>query len=303
MSNKGATFFLIIAVILLFTPPSFCLGQERMGVIEAIVFDIHDGRILAAQSEKGFMVYRSVGSLAKPLVSYALLVAGKSDNNVYFCRASSSEEKSTKSCWYKPGHGNLTFSSALANSCNAWFRQWLDGADDAAVISFFDELGIVEPAELASTSQPAVAISGLEENLSFSTLNCAAGFASLFNGGILFAVHADGQDAKLIPVGTMKLDSDAVQKIAEGMRECGAVGTGSAFGDILGPGSALVKTGTTYAETPGGIDTSQTDGWCIALYPAERPRLLVLLRFPGGSGAQAAGEAATFLNKVLVKDR
>ena len=303
MSINSATFLQITGVVLLITLSSLSFAQEAEKNVEAIVFDIRDGRILAVQAGEGFSLHRPVGSLAKPLVSYALFASGKSDDDVFFCRSSSADEKSTKTCWYKPGHGNLTFTSALALSCNAWFRQWLIDAENTEVIKFFSGFNIADPTVLSSFRHPGMALSGLEGNCSISVLNCAAAFATLFNGGIKFAVRDTREGITIAPIGAVEVGTKAAEKVAGGMRECCSVGTGSAFGKVLGAASALVKTGTAYAQTAAGVDVSQTDGWCIALYPAEEPSYLVLVRLAGGSGAEAAGEAARFLGEALEKNR
>lgn len=305
MSNKHAMFLPTIFGVLLFSAGTLPLSGPFGSVddIEAIAFDIHSGEILAAQSGQGLMTSRLVGSLAKPLVAYALISSGRSAGEVFYCRASSPDEQSTKTCWYKPGHGNLTFVQALSQSCNAWFRQWLHNTDDSQVIAFFNRLGMFEIAESTPCVKVALALCGLDGDLKIPSLSCAAGFAALFNGGVVFNVQRGERGVSLHPVGSIEIDAEAAKLVAAGMLECSASGTGSAFGEILGPGSALVKTGTAYAETSEESGELLTDGWCIALYPANVPRYLVLVRLPGGSGAKASEEAALFLKSALEKSQ
>jgi cell division protein FtsI/penicillin-binding protein 2 len=69
-------------------------------------------------------------------------------------------------------------------------------------------------------------------------------------------------------------------------------GTASAIGRALGGRAALAKTGTApcvHAHRAPG------DGYVIALYPAESPRLLLLVRVHGVPGAEAAVTAGQIL--------
>ena len=75
-------------------------------------------------------LYRAVqqrtapGSTYKPLVAIAALTEGYvSTGTKYSCRGIFSEEIDGRRpyCWYHAGHGNLTVSQAVANSCNCFF--------------------------------------------------------------------------------------------------------------------------------------------------------------------------------------
>lgn len=306
MTNKFAMILLSLLFSLPFVagwvpvyPDGFDFGEE----VEVIIFEINTGRILAAQSEQGLMLPRRLGSLAKPLVAYALLASGKSSDDVFFCRPSSPEEKSTKACWYKPGHGNLTFVQAMAQSCNAWFRQWLKGSDSGPTLNMLEKLDVLSREEIKGIPRLNEKICGLDGNLSISSLNCAAAFASLFNGGVILNINNSERGLRISPVDSMKINARALDLVSNGMHECGTTGTGAAFGKILGSGSALVKTGTAYAVTKSGVDSSKTDGWCIALYPADKPSFLILLHLKNGSGTQASEKAAFYLKVALEKGK
>lgn len=270
------------------------LMQEKLeGRGAAVLLDIREGVVLAASGRELLMGGgRPVGSLMKLFTTAALLAAGADGEEVYLCAPSSPEIPSTSACWYRPGHGNMTLRSALANSCNAYFRQWLEGKKLDCARALLTRLRLLQ------TEPPEEAMELSEALLGFSPvvrprpveLACAAG--ALFNGGVLYAVSRGEAGERCPPVGTIRLPEETVAVLTDGMRESARFGTGRAVQEAVGIEPILAKTGTSAHWTGEGVDVLKTDGWCLVLHPADRPKVLLLVLVEFSSGAEDAAQAA-----------
>ena len=84
------------------------------------------------------------------------------------------------------------------------------------------------------------------------------------------------------------------------MLDSAARGTARAVDAALGPaalgsGAALAKTGTAAcSHQPQGA----ADGFTLVLYPAAQPRLLLLVRVHGVTGAESANMAGAMLRSL-----
>ena len=81
----------------------------------------------------------------------------------------------------------------------------------------------------------------------------------------------------------------------DGMSESARRGTAAEVDRALSFPDALAKTGTaacTHSRRAPG------DGFTVALYPADEPQLLLLVRVHGVPGAQAAKIAGQMLHKI-----
>jgi len=88
----------------------------------------------------------------------------------------------------------------------------------------------------------------------------------------------------------------AVQgRITRGMLASAERGTARAVDVALGENAALAKTGTAVcSHTPHGA----ADGFTLVLYPAAQPRLLLLVRVHGVTGADSARVAGAMLRSL-----
>ena len=90
-------------------------------------------------------------------------------------------------------------------------------------------------------------------------------------------------------------DQPEVHEILEGMALSGRVGTGAAVDRELRFSEALVKTGTApcthKTHAPG-------DGFALALWPADDPHVLLLVRVHSVPGAAAAKTAGQMLHRI-----
>jgi cell division protein FtsI/penicillin-binding protein 2 len=269
----------------------------------ALVLDLLDGRVILAHGGSVLDERFPAGSLLKPFTVYALLADGTPGDEVFWCGSSSVDTPSTQSCWFKPGHGNLTLTQALGQSCNAWFRQWLERHDPAPAAAFFARLRLAPPAQLAALSRPADAFCGFTTDIRPTLRELASAAACLFNGGVRLDLAGVGTGGRGRAVERLSLDRDALQAVRSGMAFSGREGTGERLSFEAGLDGALVKTGTsphlTRDAAGAAVDPLRTDGWCLALFPAEKPRWLLLVFHPDGRGADHAAGAATALLRTL----
>jgi len=84
-------------------------------------------------------------------------------------------------------------------------------------------------------------------------------------------------------------------RIVRGMLESAERGTAHAVDAALGPDAAAAKTGTAACtHTPQGA----ADGFTVVLYPAAQPRLLLLVRVHGKTGAESAKIAGAMMRSL-----
>jgi cell division protein FtsI/penicillin-binding protein 2 len=86
-----------------------------------------------------------------------------------------------------------------------------------------------------------------------------------------------------------------VRDIMEGMRRSALNGTGAEISRRLSRSAALAKTGTAEcAHHP----RASADGFVITMFPADDPRILLLVRVHGTTGAHAATTAGQILHAL-----
>jgi cell division protein FtsI/penicillin-binding protein 2 len=229
--------------------------------VSFLVIDAHTGDILASRWDQPETPI-PLGSLLKP---FAALAYGQHHNFHYpthICRGIDS------GCWRPAGHGEVELSSAIAYSCNSYFRMLtvdMNSADMRQVSSHFD-------LELPDRETAGASLAGLGPEWRISPLRMARAYIELVHQG----------------------SRPGVAQILSGMRDSGLHGTGAAVDRSL-RGLALVKTGTaicTHARHAPG------DGFTVALIPADDPKILLLVRVHGVPGAVAAKNAGQMLRKI-----
>lgn len=266
--------------------------EKRIKSGAAILMDIQDGRIIDIFCREILLGDgRPVGSVLKLFTVAALLESGADGTAVYYCKPSSPEVPSTSACWYRPGHGNMTLRTALAHSCNAYFRQWLQGKDMGAAERLFTNMNLTK-GELPCREEVLDALLGFTPVVRPRPVDLACAVAALLNGGVYYSALKAGAGERCSPSRHIKLSPKTIAVIKEGMRECARLGTGRAAQEAVGVEPILAKTGTSPHWTPSGVDPLRTDGWCVVLYPAEEPRVLLLVLVNGSTGAEEAADGA-----------
>ena len=236
-----------------------------------------------------------VGSLLKPFVALAYGELHADLNSpeplrqfpVLRCRGKSD------GCWRAGGHGSMALEQALAQSCNAYFlalaRDLSASETDSGFSDGLAAMGRVSasyglPAPPAAGSIPGSdeqriprMLIGVTPEWRISPVALARAYATLA-----------GQPR-----------SELAGRLLSGMRlAAGHQGTVAKIGQH--PGGILAKTGT--ASCVEGRDDDRCvangDGLVVALTPAENPRLLLLVRQRGTTGAQAAEVAGRMLSRL-----
>lgn len=219
-----------------------------------------------------------VGSLIKPFTALAYAGAHRFTYPTFVCRGTAD------GCWLPTGHGRIGMTEAVAGSCNAYFRQLAQQSSPDAFIATLHWFGM--PVDDARVT--------------------LAGMVGL------------GDGVKLAPTALMRAylelaarrTQPGVAAIVQGMRASARIGTGRAVGAAIGAADALVKTGTapcSHVRLQNGSHDAEADrfvpsngdGYALVIYPADRPRVILLVQAHGRTGA----ETAAIAGELLVNDR
>lgn len=244
----------------LFAQSATALLQRDFGApgISYFLLEAKSGRVLAARWSDAERPI-PMGSLIKPFTAIAYARHHEAFPQ-HFCRGG-------RACWLSQGHGKLDIEHAIAFSCNSYFH---DLAADVTVAEARDTLqgfGLDLPPS-GPTSEQLV---GLDASWRMPPLEIARAFLEL-------ARH--------------RFDP-GFREVLAGMQESARAGTGAGVDRQL-RSLALAKTGTapcTHGGAPG-------DGFALALFPADSPSLLLLVRVHGVPGARAAVTAGQMLHDL-----
>jgi len=271
-----------------------------------LLWDLARSETLAAVRPEAFAVPRCLGSLLKPFLLLAYLnercsdvashppevpLCPRGDELLVFpvllgdhagsalqpCIGRANPQCPVE-CWYKPGHGKLDMSRALAVSCNQYFYQLSKQTSPIAFFKTLAALGVSASGELAgATSVAPETMIGLDSSLRLVPLQVLKAY------GVLMSGHPSAE--------TGNFASPAFPRaiLLGGLRLGAAEGTSALAQQALPPNHHLLgKTGTSAAFMGGRYLKSRTDGWFLGFYPAAQPVLAVMVHYPGGLGARDA---------------
>ncbi len=230
--------------------------------ISFLLVDAHTGRLIASRWEQPDSPI-ALGSLAKP---FAALAYGNEHDFRYpthRCRGTAT------GCWRPGGHGDVDLTSAIANSCNSYFRALTTNLSSRDVYLIAMRFGLDPPDNATS----GISLAGLGPKWKISPLHMALAYIELAH----------------------RRDDPAVKQILKGMEESAREGTGAEVDRALRISDALAKTGTaecTHARRAPG------DGFVVALVPVDDPKILLMVRVHGVPGAQAARTTGQMLRKL-----
>jgi hypothetical protein len=228
------------------------------GAVSYLLLDAHSGEILAERWPNADTPI-PIGSLIKPFTALAYEQARRPFPAVV-CHGR------RDLCWLPAGHGSMTLEAAIAQSCNAYF---LSLAQRVSVEQANTVLGAyaLPPVNAASKSYALV---GLSSDWQVAPLILARAYAQL----------------------AKNTNRERNAEIFAGMRQSAQAGTARAISLALPGASALAKTGTAHCtHTP----RATADGFTVVLFPADDPRIVLLTRVHGVTGAAAASTAAQML--------
>jgi cell division protein FtsI/penicillin-binding protein 2 len=167
-------------------------------------------------------------------------------------------------CWLPQGHGRMDVSAALAHSCNSYFVQLAGLMDVDSIERTVSRFGLPMP----SITSPEILIGR------FGTWRATPLAAAL-------AYHELAE----------RRSDPGVPLVLAAMRECARSGTASGIGAAV-----AAKTGTAPCVHSGG---APGDGLLMALFPAQSPGYVLMIRAHGVPGAECARRSGPFLRAVV----
>ena len=235
-----------------------------------------------------------VGSLLKPFVALAY---GQSHGGAALSGSAAGAfpvvhcHGKIDGCWRTKGHGSLQLEPALGQSCNAYFLALATdlssssaGRDSLRSVSAAYHLpappGLESSSESSASAVPRKWI-GVTPEWRIPPLALANAYALLVS-------RIDSR-----PQGKI------VTRLIAGMRlAASAGGTAAKVGSH--PGGVLAKTGTApcVPDSASGRCVANGDGLVVLLTPADHPRLLLLVRQRGTTGAETAALAGQMLTRL-----
>lgn len=204
-----------------------------------------------------------LGSLVKPFTALAYAQAHNFQYPRHICRGAAS------GCWQVQPHGELDIVSAIAVSCNSYFRTLAAKVSGEQLVSTTNAFGLESPNPEVSGDS----LMGLGEQWRISPLHMAHAYLELSRRG----------------------DQPGVRELLSGMAQSAKRGTGAGVGRALKHTDALVKTGTAPCTHP---RSAPVDGFVVALVPANQPELLLMIRVHGAAGAKVAVTAGRMLSRL-----
>lgn len=229
--------------------------------VDYVVADFTTGQVIAERWREPQM--SSPGSLLKPFVTLAY---GR-NSGLGFPRLQCTGE----TCWLPGGHGPVGIVEAIAQSCNAYFRQ-------LAISVSPSEAGF-ESARLGMRAPPPNSASeslwGLRAEWFVTPHELLRAYMELVR----------------------RRSEPEASIVLEGLRRAAREGTAVALAARLQQ-DAYAKTGT--AECPHSPN-ADGDGFAAAVYPADAPRYAVLTRVHGQTGRVAAAAAAVLLQSLTAR--
>ena len=230
--------------------------------VSFLLLDVHSGTLLASHWDNANQAI-PLGSLVKPFTALAYGEAHQFRYPAHVCRGNAG------GCWFPRGHGEIGITTAIADSCNSYFRMLTTNMTSADVLPAAKRLGLDPPASRLSGAD----LIGVGNRWLISPLHMAHAYLEL----------------------NRRRDQAGAREIIAGMAESAHQGTGAEVDRALKHSRALVKTGTAACthrnHAPG-------DGFVVALVPADQPKLLLMVRVHGVPGARAAMTAGRMLNRI-----
>lgn len=228
--------------------------------VSYLLLDIRSRTIVASRWENSSEPI-PVGSLVKPFTALAYAESHSFQFPEFVC--------SPNSCWYPRGHGKLGIVKAVALSCNSYFIQLAGDVRAADASSVAARFGLNGPGDNAS----ADVMAGEHGVWRESPEALAKAYAELIGSR----------------------NQPGIRDIAEGMAGSAKWGTALGLYREAPNVSALAKTGTApCTHNPG----APGDGFVMVAWPADSPHHLLLVRYHGHPGAQAAFIAGKMLHAL-----
>ena len=253
-----------LATSMVLTRPIAAHRDERSPRKPAyLLIDAATGRVLDAQWDH-LERPLPIGSLIKPFTALAYADTHRFTYPTFTCRGS------VDACWLPAGHGRVGISEAVAGSCNTYFRQLAQRTAPEALLARLQWFGMRVDVPVVT---PAAMV-GLGDALKLVPVAVVRGYLELVS----------------------RAAQPGVSPILYGMLASARTGTGRAVGAAIRGADALVKTGTAPCSH---APAATADGYTIAIYPADRPRVVLLVQAHGRTGAETAVFAGELLTNAV----
>jgi len=241
--------------------------EFRDSRISYLLFDARTEILLSSRWEDASRPI-PLGSLVKPFTALAYAQAHDFQYPTHVCKGEAS------GCWQVHPHGELDIVSAIAVSCNSYFRALTEGLKSEQLLPTTSTFGLEPP----SATLNGASLMGLGDEWKISPLHMARAYLELVR----------------------RSDQPGVRELLGGMAQSAQRGTGAGVGRALKHTHALVKTGTAPCTH---FHAAPADGFVVALVPANRPEILLMIRVHGVAGAKAAVTAGSMLGRMEGLDK
>jgi cell division protein FtsI/penicillin-binding protein 2 len=230
--------------------------------VSYLLFDARTANLLSSRWEDPARPI-PLGSLVKPFTALAYAEIHDFQYPTHVCQGEAS------GCWQLHPHGELDIVSAIAVSCNSYFRALAANLRGEQLLPTTSRFGLESPD--ANLSGPD--LMGLGDRWLISPLHMARAYLELYR----------------------RRDQPGVREILAGMAQSAQHGTGAGVGRALQHSDALVKTGTAPCTH---FPSAPADGFVIAMVPANQPEILLMIRIHGVAGAKASVTAGRMLRRM-----
>jgi cell division protein FtsI/penicillin-binding protein 2 len=230
--------------------------------VSYLLFDARTETLLSSRWENAARPI-PLGSLVKPFTALAYAEANEFQYPAHVCKGEAS------GCWQLHPHGELDIVSAIAVSCNSYFRALAEKLSAEKLLPTTTRFGLEAP-DLGMTGPTLM---GLGDRWQISPLHMAHAYLELYR----------------------RRDQPGVRELLAGMARSAQQGTGAGVGRALKHTDALVKTGTAPCTHS---HPAPADGFVVAMVPADRPEILLMIRVHGVAGAKASVTAGRMLSRM-----
>jgi cell division protein FtsI/penicillin-binding protein 2 len=230
--------------------------------VSYLLFDARTEALLSSRWEDASRPI-PLGSLVKPFTALAYAEANEFQYPKHLCEGEAS------GCWQLHPHGELDIISAIAVSCNSYFRALAEKLSGERLLPTTNRFGLEAP----DPGMTGPGLMGLGDHWQISPLHMAHAYLELYR----------------------RREQPGVRELLAGMERSAQQGTGAGVGRALKHTDALVKTGTAPCTH---LHSAPADGFVLAMIPAEQPEILLMIRVHGVAGAKASVTAGRVFSRM-----
>lgn len=267
--------------------PQFPEIEAKDGVV-VLIADARNGSLIGGvHTEEAFQSTYFPGSLFKIAIAVAWMQRGDiHPHRSFTCDGHDSINHTLVRCWLPKGHGNISFTSAFANSCNLYFRHIASGISHAELIQAAKQLGMIGSSRFPGEPILSPVVPQInDQNLLGESFTVSP--AQMLRLALTLATRGR------LAISPFQLSGMRYRLLYQGLEQCVRRGTGKNAWrkDFTISG----KTGTVYS--PG--TRQRTVGWFIGFAPSDRPRYAIVVLHPNATGSDASRVASHILGRLM----